>query len=165
MQYSLTCVARVWCVAAGDTRPCQAVIDAAKDATLLVHEATFEDELQDEAVAKKHSTTAEALGVAAAAGVYRTLLTHFSTRYPRIPVMKPPAAAEGGSSSGAEGGTSSDLAAVGSVLVGFDFMTVNFADLAWMPQMLPVLDELFKEEEAAYMDDDAEGAEGAEGAD
>jgi ribonuclease Z len=149
-------------VAAGDTRPCQAVIDAAKDATLLVHEATFEDELQDEAVAKKHSTTAEALGVAAAAGAYRTLLTHFSTRYPRIPVMKPPAAAEGGSSSGAEGGTSSDLAAVGSVLVGFDFMTVNFADLAWMPQMLPVLDELFKEEEAAYMDDDAEGAEGAD---
>jgi hypothetical protein len=38
-------------------------------------------------------------------------------------------------------------------------MTLNFADLAWLPQMLPVLDELFKEEEAAYMDDD-EGGEG-----
>lgn len=152
---------------AGDTRPCQAVIDAAKDATLLVHEATFEDELQSEAIAKKHSTTAEALGVAAAAGAYRTLLTHFSTRYPKIPVMKPPAdapaveGAEGADGAGSSGG-GSDLAAVGSVLVGFDMMTLNFADLAWLPQMLPVLDELFKEEEAAYMDDDGGGEGGVE---
>ena len=27
------------------------------------------------------------VGVAARAGAYRTLLTHFSTRYPRIPVL------------------------------------------------------------------------------
>lgn len=143
------------CVCAtGDTRPCQAVIDAAKDATLLVHEATFEDELQDEAIAKKHSTTAEALGVAAAANAYRTLLTHFSTRYPRIPVMKPPGGGAGGEEGGADGDGGSDLAAVGSALVGFDLMTVNLADLPWLPKMLPVLDELFKEEEAAYLDDD-----------
>jgi ribonuclease Z len=140
------------------------VIDAAKDATLLVHEATFEDELQDEAIYKKHSTTAEALGVAAAAGAYRTLLTHFSTRYPRIPVMKPPpveVAVEGGEPAGADG-SGSDLAAVGSVLVAFDLMTVNLADLPWLPRMLPVLDELFKEEEAAYIDMDETGVEGAE---
>jgi ribonuclease Z len=124
-----------------------------------VHEATFEDELQDEAVAKKHSTTAEALGVAAAAGAYRTLLTHFSTRYPRIPVMRPPPppADPASDAAGAEGG--SDLAALGSVLVGFDLMTVNLADLAWMPKMLPVLDELFKEEAAAYQDE-GDGGEG-----
>ncbi|WIA11634.1 hypothetical protein OEZ85_011737 [Tetradesmus obliquus] len=134
-------------VFSGDTRPCQAVIDAARGATLLVHEATFEDELQDEAIAKKHSTTAEALGVAAAAGAYRTVLTHFSTRYPKIPVMKPPAAADGAAAG-------SDLAAVGSVVVGFDLMSINLADLAWLPKALPVLDELFQEEEAAYQQDD-----------
>lgn len=149
------------CVLSGDTRPCQAVVDAAKGATLLVHEATFEDELQEEAVAKRHSTTAEALGVAAAAGAYRTLLTHFSTRYPRIPVMKPPVPM--GEEEAAEGGGGSDLAALGSVLVAFDFMTVNLADLAWMPRMLPVLDELFKEEEAVYMEADDAGAEGGGG--
>lgn len=136
------------------------MVDAAKGATLLVHEATFEDELQDEAVAKRHSTTAEALGVATAAGAYRTLLTHFSTRYPRIPVMKPPVPM---SEEAAEGG-GSDLAALGSVLVAFDLMTVNLADLAWMPRMLPVLDELFKEEEAVYMEADDGGAEGGGGA-
>ena len=27
----------------GDTRPCDALVDAAADATLLIHEATFED--------------------------------------------------------------------------------------------------------------------------
>lgn len=143
-------------VFSGDTRPCQAVIDAARDATLLVHEATFEDELQQEAIMKKHSTTAEALGVAAAANAYRTLLTHFSTRYPKIPVMKAPADAD--AAGGQEGG--SDLAAVGSVMVAFDLMTVNLADLPWLPKMLPVLDELLQEEEADY--DDDEGADGAE---
>ena len=131
----------------------------------MVHEDTFEDELQEEAIIKKHSTTAEALGVAASAGAYRTLLTHFSTRYPKIPVLKPPANAAAayesdvGAGGGQEGGGSSsagsDLAAVGSVLVAFDLMTVNLADLPWLPKMLPVLDELFKEEEAAYRDDDA----------
>jgi ribonuclease BN (tRNA processing enzyme) len=31
---------------AGDTRPCKALIDAGKGATLLIHEATFEPDLQ-----------------------------------------------------------------------------------------------------------------------
>ncbi len=78
-----------------------------------------------------------------------------------------PAAVEGGDggadgAGGADGGAGSDLAAVGSVLVAFDMMTVNFADRAWLPQMLPVLDELFKEEEAAYMEADEGGEGGAE---
>uniref|UniRef100_A0A383WFV3 ribonuclease Z n=1 Tax=Tetradesmus obliquus TaxID=3088 RepID=A0A383WFV3_TETOB len=134
-------------VFSGDTRPCQAVIDAARGATLLVHEATCEDELQEAAIAKKHSTTAEALGVAAAAGAYRTVLTHFGNRSTHVRRTKPRAAADG-----VEAG--SDLAAVGSVVVGFDLMSINLADLAWLPKALPVLDELFKEEEAAYQQDD-----------
>ena len=38
----------------GDTRPCDALVQAGQGATVLVHEATFEDELQSEAIAKKH---------------------------------------------------------------------------------------------------------------
>ena len=74
-------------VFSGDTRPCEAVVAAAEGATLLVHEATFEDELADEAEAKNHCTTTEAIGVAARAGAFRTILTHFSQRYPKIPVI------------------------------------------------------------------------------
>lgn len=44
----------VW---SGDTRPCANLIRAGKDATLLVHEATFDDELQEDARKKRHSTT------------------------------------------------------------------------------------------------------------
>lgn len=112
------------------------MIDAAKGATLLVHEATFDDELQDEAVAKRHSTTAEAVGVAQAAGCYRTILTHFSTRYPKIPVI---------------GDSFRD-----NVAVGFDLMTVNLVDLPWLPALVPVLNELFLEDQEQYERADAE---------
>ncbi len=50
-------------------------------------QATFEDSLAEEAVAKKHCTTSEAVQVGAQAAAYRTLLTHFSQRYPKIPVV------------------------------------------------------------------------------
>ena len=39
----------------------------------------------DQALKKRHSTTEEAAQVAAATGAYRTVLTHFSQRYPKIP--------------------------------------------------------------------------------
>ena len=47
----------------------------------------FSDALQ--ALSKRHSTTEEALRVAADMGAYRTVLTHFSQRYPKIPVGVP----------------------------------------------------------------------------
>lgn len=50
-------------------------------------QATFEDSLLEEAQAKKHCTTREAVEAGAAAGAFRTLLTHFSQRYPKIPVV------------------------------------------------------------------------------
>ena len=74
-------------VFSGDTRPCDALVEAARGATLLIHEATFEDSLAEEAQAKKHCTTSEAVAAGAAAGAYRTILTHFSQRYPKIPVV------------------------------------------------------------------------------
>ena len=71
----------------GDCRPCSGLVKIGKGSTVLIHEATFDDELQGDAKAKKHSTTSEALGVGLSMGARRILLTHFSQRYQKIPVM------------------------------------------------------------------------------
>ena len=42
-----------------------------------------------QALSKRHSTTEEALRVAADMGAYRHILTHFSQRYPKIPIGIP----------------------------------------------------------------------------
>ncbi|KAJ1629299.1 hypothetical protein T492DRAFT_873699, partial [Pavlovales sp. CCMP2436] len=65
----------------GDTRPAALKVP---HLLALIHEATFEDELGGEAVARRHATISEALTVGKQAGAYRTLLTHFSQRYPKV---------------------------------------------------------------------------------
>jgi ribonuclease Z len=55
------------------------------------------------------------------------VLTHFSQRYPRVPVLSD-------ATSEATG-------------IAFDMMTVNLANLHTLPLVMPVLEKLFKEEE------------------
>eukprot|EP00178_Gracilaria_changii_P004479 TRINITY_DN1720_c0_g1_i1.p1 TRINITY_DN1720_c0_g1~~TRINITY_DN1720_c0_g1_i1.p1 ORF type:complete len:768 (+),score=114.29 TRINITY_DN1720_c0_g1_i1:1492-3795(+) len=75
-------------VYSGDTRPCEALAEAGKYATLAIHEATLEDEMWAEAKEKRHCTVSEALDVCAnKMKAWRTILTHFSQRYPRLPVL------------------------------------------------------------------------------
>ena len=64
-------------VFASDTRPCPQVVEHARGADLLVHEAYGSDSEADRARALGHSTAAEAGKVARAAGVRRLVLTHF----------------------------------------------------------------------------------------
>jgi ribonuclease Z len=67
----------------GDTRYCQNAISLAKDADLLVHEATFSAGEERLAYDYFHSTTHQAAEVAEKAGCKQLCLTHISSRYDR----------------------------------------------------------------------------------
>ena len=137
----------------GDTRPCPALTAASADATVLIHEATFEDGMDEDAARKRHSMTSEAIRTGRDARAYRTVLTHFSQRYPKVPA--PFAGFERG------GPGANENAAAGreeteapsreerrAFGVAFDLMRVDFRrDLPRLPALLPAIRALFPDRE------------------
>ena len=66
-------------VYATDTRPCPALLDAAREADLLCMDATYADDADlDKAKLYGHATCRETGALAAKAGVRRLWLTHYS---------------------------------------------------------------------------------------
>ncbi|KAL7268812.1 hypothetical protein RUND412_008550 [Rhizina undulata] len=124
----------------GDTRPTAAFVEIGKGATVLLHEATFDDELIEEAKIKKHSTTSEALRVGKEMGAWGVVLTHFSQRYPKLPVLD----FERGSQ---------------RVVVAFDFMRVKVGDMGRFGGLIEGLKELYKADD----EDEKENKKVAEG--
>ncbi|RPA91976.1 hypothetical protein L873DRAFT_1847985 [Choiromyces venosus 120613-1] len=111
----------------GDTRPTRGFIEIGRNATVLLHEATFDDELLPEAIAKKHSTTSEAINSGKEMSAKNIILTHFSQRYPKLPILS--AAEEGGP----------------EVLVAFDLCRVRLGDVKKFGTFIPALRELYEE--------------------
>lgn len=113
-------------VYSGDTRPCPGLIKAGKDADLLIHEATLEDELKAEAVSKRHSTTTEAIESGIKMEAKFIMLNHFSQRYPKIPLF-----------------SECFTKCTG---IAFDHMRVHASNFARIPELLEPLKKVFAEE-------------------
>ena len=72
----------------GDTRPNDFFArNVGYKCQLLIHEATHDNELQQEAKQKRHSTIGEAIGISELMKAENTILTHFSQRYPKLPEL------------------------------------------------------------------------------
>jgi ribonuclease Z len=103
----------------GDTRPTPSFVHIGREATLLVHEATFDEELIEEAIAKRHSTIGEAIRAGKDMRARKTALVHFSQRYPKAPTFGEDDAAD--------------------VVYGFDYMRFRVGDVARFKRLVPGL--------------------------
>jgi len=74
-------------VYSGDTRPTEALLEAASGADVLIHEATFDDSLAGKADENRHSTVTQVATLAREAEVKALILTHISSRYPDASVL------------------------------------------------------------------------------
>ena len=84
-----------WCVAlasenwkvaySGDTLPNSKFVDIGKDCDILIHEATHQSTLAEDAAKKKHSTVGQAIEIGKQMNARYTALTHFSLRYQKLP--------------------------------------------------------------------------------
>jgi ribonuclease Z len=75
-------------VYSGDTVKCRRTVEMAKDADLLIHEATYS--VNDSALAEQHmhSTSHDAASIAVEAGVSLLAVTHISNRYDDVSIIE-----------------------------------------------------------------------------
>ncbi len=71
-----------------DTKPCQAAIDLAKGAKMLLCESTYLEEHAHLAKAHNHMTAKQAAMIAKQAGAEELILTHYSARYRDIDLFQ-----------------------------------------------------------------------------
>ena len=117
----------------GDCRPSSRFAVAGNGADVLIHEATFEDGMKEEAVLKKHSTVGEAIEIACKMDAKTLILTHFSQRYPKIPPVNR---------------NESDTKAMAvPIAFAFDFMRVTPSSLPLATKLTPALRLLYPGQE------------------
>lgn len=128
----------------GDTCPTQAFVEIGRGATVLIHEATFEDSMVEEAHVKKHSTIGQALQAGRDMGAWGVILTHFSQRYPKVAFMgdgDAKAEAEAVADAEADG---KDNSMLGRVVMAFDCMHVRVGEMGRFALMEEALARVFE---------------------
>lgn len=73
----------------GDTMPCDHLIAIGTNSTVLIHEASMEDDLALDAARKRHSTVSQAVDQGIKMNAKYTVLTHFSQRYRLLRLHRP----------------------------------------------------------------------------
>lgn len=68
-------------VISGDTKPCKSMVKFSRDADVLIHDSTFDSELEDIANEYGHATAFQSAEIAKEANVEKLFLTHISPRY------------------------------------------------------------------------------------
>lgn len=116
----------------GDCRPSTAFAEMARNADILIHEATFADGLEADAVLKRHCTVGEALRVGQEMNAKTILLTHFSQRYPKIPLLPTPDA------------TTGEFSGM-TVIPAFDFTRITPYNISSAARIIPALQLLYPE--------------------
>lgn len=114
-------------VCVGDTQPCEQLVAVATDCTVLIHESTHAPCHLRHSKETKHSTWDQALEVGNRVSCFRTILTHFSRRYPGLP----------------DGLTASKLGTRGTI--AFDGLYVKLSDVVFLPFLNPAIEEALKE--------------------
>ncbi|ETS79797.1 hypothetical protein PFICI_07326 [Pestalotiopsis fici W106-1] len=127
----------------GDCRPSDAFVQIGQGVTLLIHESTFDDELRGDAIAKKHSTMSEAIGVGRRMGARRIMLTHFSQRYQKISALDETMEIKVDGEVNAREKAKLDEV----ILAAFDYMRVKLGDFRKAQAFLPSIQRLLDDAE------------------
>ena len=114
-------------VFSGDCRPSDALINYGSNCDLLIHEATFDPTMMNDAISKKHSTSTEAVKVGIKMNAKSTILWHFSQRYHKVPIMN-------------------EVCNYNNVGVSFDNMIIRRNDLELLPLLNETIRSLFRKE-------------------
>lgn len=111
----------------------------AENALLMIHEGTFIDnKLAD---AKFHTTISQVLETGKRLNAYRMITTHFSQRYPKTYLFPNDEEREKAHNGG-------------KYLTANDLLTIPLCSLEWLYNILPIIEEIFKDLEDDEDDDD-----------
>lgn len=125
----------------GDCRPSNRFAGVGNGTDLLIHEATFENGMEEDAVLKRHSTVGEAIRISSKMNAKALVLTHFSQRYPKIPLLED------------EDHHEKRI----PVVVAFDFMRLTPDSLQLASQLVPALRLLYPPSKSNSDDQDEAG--------
>ncbi|XP_052068139.1 zinc phosphodiesterase ELAC protein 2-like [Mytilus californianus] len=114
-------------VYSGDTMPCQSLVEAGKDCDLLIHEATLQSDMAETAQELQHSTVKQALDIGNKMQAKYQILTHFSQRYHRMPLIE-------------------DNSYHNRFGLAYDLMKVKLSELSVLYDMIDPLKEIFHED-------------------